>query len=151
MISTTFDKELSPGARNAIRTCLNVQPSERVTVITDRACEEIAASLVHEIEEVGAPYSAFVLEDLAPRPLTGLPAVIAAEMERSQVSILAVPVQAHELKSRMELTDIVNRRRMRHAQMVNITHQIMLEGMRADYHRVDRLSTRVLDLVRVAR
>ncbi len=87
MISTTFDKELSPGARNAIRTCLSVKPTERVTVITDRACEEIAASLVHEIEEVGAPHTAFVLEELAPRPLTGLPAVIAAEMERSQVSI----------------------------------------------------------------
>jgi len=43
---TTFDQELAPGARNAIRVCLNVQPHERVTVITDRECEDIAASLV---------------------------------------------------------------------------------------------------------
>ena len=49
-------------------------------------------------------------------------------MERSDVSILAVHVQPNELKSRMELTDIVNRRRMRHAHMVNINRQIMLEG-----------------------
>lgn len=150
MISTTFDRELSPGARNAIRVCLAVKPTERVTVVTDRACEEIAASLVHEIEEVGAPYTAFVLEDIAPRPLAGLPAAIGADMERSDVSILAVHVRPNELKSRMELTDIVNRRRMRHAHMVNITRQIMLEGMRADYVKVDRLSTKVLDLVRVA-
>jgi leucyl aminopeptidase (aminopeptidase T) len=35
--------------------------------------------------------------------------------------------------------------------MVNINRQIMLEGMRADYHKVDRLSSKVLDLVRTAR
>jgi aminopeptidase len=151
LISTTFDRELSPGARNAIRVCLAVKPTERVTVIADRECEEIAASLVHEIEEVGAAYTPFVLEEVAARPLTGLPRVIAAEMERSDVSILAVHVQPNELKSRMELTDIVNRRRMRHAHMVNINRQIMLEGMRADYQKVERLSAKVLDIVKGAR
>lgn len=145
------DQELLPGARNAIRVCLNVQPTERVTVITDRECEDIAASLVHEIEQVGAAYKLFVLEEVASRPLTGLPAVIAADMEQSQVSIFAVHVQTNELRSRMEMTDIVNRRRMRHAHMVNINRQIMLEGMRADYHKVDRLSSKVIELVRVAR
>jgi aminopeptidase len=151
MISKAVDPELLPGARNAIRVCLDVQPHERVTVITDRECEEIAASLVHEIEQVGAPYKLFVLEDVAPRPLAGLPAVVAEDMERSQVSIFAVHVQTHELRSRMEMTDIVNRRRMRHAHMVNINRQIMLEGMRADYRKVDRLSQRVIDIVRGAR
>jgi aminopeptidase len=151
VISKPVDSELLPGARNAIRVCLNVQPSERVTVITDRECEDIAASLVHELEQVGASHRMFVLEDVATRPLAGLPAVIAADMERSQVSIFAVQVQTNELRSRMEMTDIVNRRRMRHAHMVNINRQIMREGMRADYHKVDRLSAKVLDLVRVAR
>ncbi|MDP1571426.1 MAG: aminopeptidase [Vicinamibacterales bacterium] len=147
---TTFDPELTPGARNAVRVCLNIQPHERVTIITDRDCEEIAASLVHEVAAVGAPFAAFVLEDLGPRPLVDLPAAVAADMEQSQVSIFAVHVQAHELHSRMQMTDIVNRRRMRHAHMVNINHQIMLEGMRADYQRVDRISQKVIDLVRVA-
>ena len=147
---TAFDKELAPGARNAIRVCLNVQPHERVTVISDRECEDIAASLVHEIEAVGAPYKAFILEDVAPRPLTDLPSAIVADMEQSQVSILAVHVQRHELKSRMQLTDIVNRRKMRHAHMVNINRQMMLEGMRADFHKVDRLSQKVIDIVRNA-
>jgi aminopeptidase len=151
VISKAVDSELLPGARNAIRVCLNVQPRERVTVITDRECEDIAASLVHEIEQVGAPYKMFVLEDVATRPLAALPAVIAEDMERSDVSIFAVHVQTNELRSRMDMTDIVNRRRMRHAHMVNINRQIMLEGMRADYQKVDRLSQKVIDLVRVAR
>ncbi len=150
-MTSTFDPELTPGARNAIRVCLNVQPHERVTVVTDRACEEIAASLVAEVAAVGAPCRAFVLEEEAPRPLTDLPASIAADMELSQVSIFAVQVQQHELASRMQLTNIVNRRRMRHAHMVNITPQIMREGMRADYLKVDRLSQKVIEMVRVAR
>ncbi len=150
-MTSRFDPELTPGARNAIRVCLNVQPDERVTVITDRSCEEIAASLVEEIETVGAPYRAFVLEDEAPRPLVEFPAAIAAEMERSQVSVFAVQVQPDELQSRMQMTGIVNRRRMRHAHMVNITPQIMCEGMRADYQKVDRLSQKVVEMVRAAR
>ena len=148
---TAFDKELAPGARNAIRVCLNVQPTERVTVIADRDCEDIAASLVHEIEAVGAPYHAFILEDVAERPLVNLPPEIAADMEQSQVSILAVHVQRNELGSRMQLTDIVNRRKMRHGHMVNINRQMMLEGMRADFHKVDRLSSKVIDIVRNAK
>ena len=151
MLTRTFDPELTPGAQNALRVCLNVQPHERVTVVTDRASEEIAASLVREVEALGAPYAAFVLEDEAPRPLTALPASIAADMEQSQVSIFAVQVQPNELASRMQLTNIVNRRRMRHAHMVNITPQIMREGMRADYQKVDRLSQKVIEMVRVAK
>lgn len=146
-----LETALQPGARNAVRTCLNVQPHERVTVITDHACREIAEALVHEIDEVGAERSLFVLEEVAPRPLDGLPGIIAEDMERSGVSIFACQVQTNELKSRMEMTDIVNRRRMRHAHMVNITAQIMCEGMRADYHEIDRISTKVIDIVRKAR
>ena len=148
---TAFDKELAPGARNAIRVCLNVQSHERVTVIADRECEDIAASLIHEIEEVGAPYNAFILEEVAERPLIDLPKAIAEDMEQSQVSILAVHVQRNELRSRMQLTDIVNRRKMRHGHMVNINRQMMLEGMRADFHKVDRLSSKVIDIVRNAK
>ena len=60
------------------------------------------------------------------------------------MSIFAVRVQTNELKSRMEMTAIVNRRRMRHAHMVNINRQIMLEGMRADFNHVDALSSKVM-------
>jgi aminopeptidase len=146
-----FDAELVPGAQNAVRTCLNVQPHERVTVITDRVSLEIARALVHEIDHIGAERAVFVLEDLAPRPLAGLPTEIAADMERSDVSIFAAKAQANELGSRIELTDIVNRRRMRHGHMVNITKRIMCEGMRADFQEVDRLSSKVMDVVRQAR
>ena len=131
--------------------CLRIQPGEKVTVVTDEATREIAASLVHELENVGATYRAWVLEELAPRPLGDLPSEIVDDLETSQVSIFAVQAQANELRSRMQMTDVVNRRRIRHAHMVNINHQIMLEGMRADFLKVDRISTKVVDLVRRAK
>ena len=147
LTKTTFDPELSPGAYNAVNTCLRIQPSEKVTLITDNECREIAASIAQELVKLGSPFKAFVLEDLAPRPLSDLPPEIAEDMETSQVSIFAVHVQRNELKSRMEMTDIVNRRKMRHAHMVNINRQIMLEGMRADFNRVDALSKKVIEIV----
>ena len=146
-----FDPELTPGARNAVRVCLRVQPGEKVTVITDEVTKEIAASMVRELEAVGAPYRAWVLEDLAQRPLGDLPQEIIDDLETSQVSIFAVQAQANELRSRMQMTDVVNRRRIRHAHMVNINRQIMLEGMRADFLKVDRISVKVVDMVRKAK
>ncbi len=147
LTKTTFDPELSPGAHNAVYTCLRIQPTEKVTVITDNECREIAASIANELHKLGASFKAFVLEDLAPRPLTDLPREIAEDMESSDVSIFAVKVQRNELKSRMQMTDIVNRRKMRHAHMVNINKQIMLEGMRADYNKVDAISRKAMEIV----
>ena len=146
-----FDPQLTPGARNAVRVCLRVEPSEKVTVITDEVSLEIAAAIVHELEQVGCSYQTWVLEDVATRPLTDLPLAIAEDLESSQVSIFAVRAQTNELKSRMQMTDVVNRRKIRHAHMVNINKQIMLEGMRADFLKVDQLSVKVLETVRPAK
>src|SRR3984885_4181009 len=148
--SIKFPAEFIPGARNAVTTCLRIQPNEKVTLLTDERCLPIAASLVAELDRIGCTWNAFVLEALAPRPLVDLPATILEDMESSQVSIFAVQVQPNELHSRMQMTDVVNRRHMRHAHMVNITPEIMCQGMRADFKLVDRLSQKVLDRVRRA-
>ena len=150
VLNIPFDPEYSVGARNAVNVCLRIQPSEQVCVITDHATQEIAAAIVAELERLGAPYHAWVLEDLAPRPLVDLPREILEDLEQSQVSIFAVQVQRNELRSRIQMTDVVNRKKIRHAHMVNINRQIMLEGMRADFQRVDRLSQKVVEMVRKA-
>ena len=145
-----FPPSFQQGARNAVTTCLRIQPGEKVTVITDEATMEIAASIAVELDRLGCSWNGFVLEELAPRPLYGMPKPVLDDMETSEVSIFAVQVQPNELRSRMEMTDVVNRRRMRHAHMVNITPEIMVQGMRADFNAVDALSQTVLDRVREA-
>jgi aminopeptidase len=141
-----LDPELSLGAYNAVHVCLRVRPNEKVTVITDQASEEIAASLVHEVEVVGAPYRLWELEDLAERPLHAMPEPVLADLETSQVSIFAAQAQRGELQSRMQMTEVVNRRKIRHGHMVNINKQIMKEGMRADFRKVDEISVRVRNI-----
>lgn len=145
-----FPPSFQQGARNAVTTCLRIQPGEKVTVITDEATMEIAAAIAVELDRLGCTWNGFVLEELAPRPLYGMPKPVLEDMETSEVSIFAVQVQPNELRSRMEMTDVVNRRRMRHAHMVNITPEIMVQGMRADFNAVDALSQVVLDRVREA-
>ena len=150
LLSLDYPAEFKPGALSAVTTCLRIDPSEKVTLITDRITEPIAAAIGAQLAERGCPWNVFVLEDLAPRPLVDMPAAVLEDMETSQVSIFAVQVQANELRSRMQMTDVVNRRHMRHAHMVNITPEIMCQGMRADFNLVDRLSQKVLDRVKKA-
>src|SRR3984957_3127492 len=146
-----FDPEYIQGAHNAVHVCLRIQPEEKVTLITDWACQEIAASLAAELDTVGSPYNTFVLEELAQRPLIDMPRPVLDDMETSQVSIFAVVAQKNELRTRMQMTDVVNRRKMRHAHMVNIERRIMLEGMRADFNKVDELSVKVYDIATASR
>jgi leucyl aminopeptidase (aminopeptidase T) len=151
LIARPFDPEFSPGAYNAVHVCLRIQPQEKVTLITDLACQEIAASIAAELDKLGSPYQTFVLEELAERPLIDMPQPVLDDMESSQVSIFAVVAQKNELRTRMQMTDVVNRRKMRHAHMVNIERRIMLEGMRADFNKVDELSVKVYDIASASR
>ena len=147
LLATPFPEDFTPGARSAVATCLRVEPSEKVTLITDRGTIEIAASIASELAALGCRWRVFVLEELAPRPLAEMPREVLDDMQTSDVSIFAVVVQQNELRSRMQMTDIVNRRKMRHAHMVNIIPQIMREGMRADYLAVDKLSLKLIEKV----
>jgi aminopeptidase len=149
--TTTFDPALSPGAHNAIHICLKLQAHERFTLITDRACAEIAAALIAEVEKTGAAYSVFILEEHGARPHRDMPPEILADLARSQVSIYAAITQVGELRTRMQMMDIINPRKIRHGHMVNINKQIMLEGMRADFIEVDRLSQKLIEQCRSAK
>ena len=116
-----------------------------------KRASEIAASIARELERLGAPYQRLRAGRPRAAPATDMPAEVLDDMETSQVSIFAVQAQPNELRSRMQMTDVVNRRKMRHAHMVNINRQIMLEGMRADFDEVDRISRKVWRSVSAAR
>ena len=150
LLDTPFPEEFTPGAHAAVFACLRIEPHEKITLITDRETTPIAAAIAAELSANSCSWNAFVLEDLEPRPLKDMPAAVLEDMETSDASIFAVQVQQNELRSRKQMTEVVNRRRMRHAHMVNITPQIMCEGMRADFQLVDRLSQRVIEKVRRA-
>ncbi len=140
-----FDPELSEGARNAIRVCLRVEPNESVTFITDNESSEVAVSMMAELRDIGVQPNAFVLEDFGPRPHRRMPDEVLKSLETADVSIYCVTPQAGEISTRTEMIQVIERRQIRHAHMVYITRQIMMEGMRADFHAVDAISEKIFD------
>jgi aminopeptidase len=152
--SATFglaSAELAPGARNAIEVCLGIQPRERVALIADDASREVAASLEAALDDAGAAVDAVLIERIARRPLDGAPPALIDALERADAGILCVQPRQGELAARMQIVAAVERRGIRYAHMVGVTPEIMMQGMRADYRLVDRLSGRLCERMRTAR
>ena len=142
--------ELMDGARNAVETCLAVKAGERVVLIFDEPSREVAAALAAALGNRGADWQGFCVEDYAPRPLVDAPAPALAALETADAGILCFQPLIGELTARRQIVGIVERRRIRYAHMVSVTPQIMQEGMRADYRKVDLLSDRLRDRMRTA-
>ena len=145
-----FSPELAPGARNAIEVCLAIRPHERVALVADDSSREVAASLAAALEEVGAPTDNILIEQIATRPLSKAPRQILDALERADAGILCVHPKQGELGARMAIVATVERRRIRYAHMVGVTPGIMMQGMRADYRLVDRLSRKLCVRMRTA-
>jgi aminopeptidase len=135
--------ELMPGARNAVETCLAVQPGEHVALIADEASSPVAASIAAALEERHAAFSGFLLEDFGPRPMRTVPVDVLHALETDDVGILCVQPQEGELSVRMAIVRVVERRQIRYAHMVGVTPAIMQQGMRTDYRLVDKLSDKL--------
>jgi aminopeptidase len=135
--------DLMPGAKNAVETCLAVRSGECVALIADEISKPVAASLAAALDDRGAKYNAFLLEDFGPRPMREAPAEILQALETADVGIMCMSPQLGELGARMAIVKIVERRQIRYAHMVGVTAEIMQQGMRADYRMVDRLSDKL--------
>ena len=116
-----------------------------MAIVTDVETEEIGASLADQVREVGASIEVHVMEDYGPRPMLTLPDPIALALEMADVSIYAGQPKQGELAFRRALTAIIDRRQIRHAHMVSISHRIMVEAMRANFDDVDAISCRLLE------
>jgi len=143
--------ELIPGARNAVETCLAIQPGERVALIADRPSERVAASLAYAIDQRSAICEGLLLESFAPRPLGSAPEAVLEALGRADAGILCMQPLEGELGARRDIVGVVERRQIRYAHMVGVTPEIMQQGMRADYALVDRLSERLLQRMHSAR
>lgn len=148
LANQTYDPAYITAAQNAIDVCLRVQAGERACLITDTATKNIAASLYDELVKVGAVVHSFVVEDYSERPMQHMPTEILADLEKADVSIYCMQGQPNELQTRKEMMSVVNRIKPRHAHMVNINHEIMCEGMQADFLAVDAISLRVWELAK---
>jgi aminopeptidase len=139
----TAPTELMAGAKNAVDVCLGVQPGESVLVIADETSRVVAASLQAALKERGANFTGQLLEDLCPRPMSEAPEAVLSALETTDVGVLCMTPQPGELSARMAIVRVVERRQIRYAHMIGVTPEIMQQGMRADYRKVDELSDRL--------
>jgi leucyl aminopeptidase (aminopeptidase T) len=137
--------DLLPGAHNAVRTCLAIQPGERVALMADEASRAVAASLEQAILDAGGHADCILIESVSLRPMTVAPTAVLDALNTADVGILCVQPREGELPARMAIVGAVERRRIRYAHMIGVTPRIMREGMRADYRQVDRLSQQLCE------
>ena len=142
--------DLAPGARNAVSVCLSIRPADRVALVADEASREVAASLADALDEIGAAWDGVLIERVAKRPIERAPAPLLDALERADAGILCIHPRQGELSARMEIVAAVERRAIRYAHMVGVTPEIMRQGMRADYRRVDALSQQLCERMRTA-
>ncbi len=153
-MSETHAALLQQGARNAVETCLAVQPTDRVCVITDQETQAVGHALADASRRAGAAVETLLLEGFGRRPLTSLPDRLRAAIERigPTCSFYAAAAKKGEISFRIQLLPwLVHTLKARHGHMPGITTDLMTEGMLADYDEISRVTSRVADLVRPAR
>lgn len=146
----TYDQSLIPGAQNAIEVCLAVKPHERVFILSDRKTLPVGAALADVAQRAAASCRLMVIEDHVGRPAQELPDSIMDALDECDVCIYCVNPLPNELPSRQQFVGKVEKNGIRYAHMVGITEEIMCQGMRADFRKVDEVSRRLLERARKA-
>jgi aminopeptidase len=145
--------EFAPGARNAVRKCLNIGAGDRVAIIRDRARADIAQAIEEEATSAGADVRAWTMEDVLQRPATSFPRALADEIRRFRptASYYIGTGQPGELAFRQPMLHLLaDDLRCRHGHMIGINEAVMADGMAVDYDEVYRVTRKVYDIVRQA-
>jgi leucyl aminopeptidase (aminopeptidase T) len=145
--------EYQPGARNAVRTCLNIHAGDRVAVVEDRQRAEIAEAIKEEVEGAGADLFSWVMEDLVERPARSFPRDLADAIRgvRPTASYYIGGGMPGELAFRQPMLHLLaDELRCRHGHMIGIDGRLMVDGMAADYEEVYRVTRQVFEIVRQA-
>jgi len=146
-------QDFAPGARNAVRVCLNISESDRVAVVKDRMREEIAAAIEEEARATGAEVRSWTMEDHVQRPATEFPRTIANGILkfRPTASYFIGTGQRGELAFRKPLLRLLaDELGCRHGHMIGIDEQLMTDGMAGDYEEIYRVTQQVWNVVRTA-
>jgi aminopeptidase len=142
---------LVEGARNAVRTCMNVRKGEHVLIVSDKPRFEIGDALRKEAESVSPNnVKLFLLEDYCKRPMTSLPEKISAAIPWANVTFWATDAMKGEVTGRMQFIKTALKY-ARHGHMPNIIRQAMEEGMCGDYKEIYNITMKVNDAVKKAK
>src|SRR6266849_4699154 len=145
--------EFAAGARNAVRTCLNIGPQDRVCIIRDRPRQHIAEAIEEEARATGATVRTLTMEDYVSRPATSFPTSLADDILRfaPTASYFIGTGQKGELAFRIPMRELLTQElHCRHGHMIGINDLVMQDGMAADYDEIYRVTRQIYEIVRQA-
>lgn len=145
--------EFAAGASNAVHSCLNIGPADRVCIIRDRSRAEIAEAIEEEARGADASVRVWTMEDHVERPATSFPRSIADEVVRFRptASFFIGTGMKGELAFRQPMLKLLAETlRCRHGHMIGINELVMRDGMAADYQEIYRVTRQVYEVVRQA-
>jgi leucyl aminopeptidase (aminopeptidase T) len=146
-------QDFALGARNAVRVCLNISGADRVAIVKDRVCQEIAEAIEEEARGTGAEVRSWTMEDHVRRPATEFPRSIGDDILkfRPTASYYIGTGQKGELAFRKPLLRLLaDELGCRHGHMIGITAELMTDGMAADYEEIYRVTQQVWNVAKTA-
>jgi leucyl aminopeptidase (aminopeptidase T) len=134
--------ELARAIDTVLVDCLGVRPDENVLVLADPAKRHIAEPLVERARDLGAEG---LLIEMAERATHGTepPAPVAAAMLAADVLIAPTTKSVSHTEARLAATQ----RGVRAASMPNVTEDMLVRTMNADFNEVRRRSGILADLL----
>ena len=145
--------EYIAGARNAVRTCLNVHEGDRLAIIETADRREIADAIAEEAAAAGGEVRRWVMDEVVARPAREFPRSLADAILalRPTVSYYVGEGMRGELAFRQPMLDLLTRQlRARHGHMIGVDRRLMVDGMATDYDEVYRVTRRVWEVARRA-
>lgn len=134
---------LEEGCKVAVETCMGITDEDKVVIASDEDSEEIGKCLRKAALEVTPQVRYFKLELYGKRPLSKIPEAIIEAARNATVTFWT----GKSIKGELETVrrPFINAALIggRHAHMVDIDKKIMENGMAADYHEVERVTTEV--------
>jgi leucyl aminopeptidase (aminopeptidase T) len=132
---------------------MNIGAQDRVCIIRDRPRANIAEAIEREVQETGAAVRVWTMEDHLQRPATTFPRDLAEDVERFQPTasfFVGTGLKGELSFRRPMLTLLADELRCRHGHMIDITDQVMTDGMTVDYDEVYQVTRKVYEIVRNA-
>jgi len=139
------------GARQAVKTCMNILSTDNVIIVTDKETKPISDYLEDECKKITKNVKSFVLENFGERPLTFLPKKIEEAIKQSTaVFYTAQSKHGEKVSLRMPIIRL-GTIKGRQAHMPGITKELMETGMLTDYSEIKKMSKKVFDIVKNAK
>lgn len=150
----TDRESMRPGARNAVRVCMNTQPEDRVFILTDDETLAIGELLAEESLAITPHVTLRRLEEFGTRPLREVqPGMFETVRDfGTTVFFYAAQSQPGEIAFRLQFRPLLlSSLPLRWGHMIGISPRLMREGMREDYHKIAAVTHQVNDRVKTAK